>query len=165
MLIFIDTEFTGLGVPDPKLISLALVAEDGRREFYAELSDGWCREDCTTYVLTKVLPLLDGTALLTSAQLRVAVWEWLESSPRRVQIASDSIIDFQFLFKVLGGRRPPNMVSERYDLRSLIDTTVFDTAVKSYYGPSRHEHHALHDARALRKGWLAYMDKKKATGR
>jgi hypothetical protein len=38
MLLFLDTEYTGLGQSRPKLISLTLVAEDGRREFYAELA-------------------------------------------------------------------------------------------------------------------------------
>ena len=36
MLVFLDTEFTDFTSPD--LISIALVAEDGR-EFYAELDD------------------------------------------------------------------------------------------------------------------------------
>ena len=36
MLVFLDTEFTDFAKPD--LISLALVAEDGR-EFYAECTD------------------------------------------------------------------------------------------------------------------------------
>ena len=36
MLVFLDTEFTKFNSPD--LISLALVAEDGR-EFYAERTD------------------------------------------------------------------------------------------------------------------------------
>ncbi len=50
MLLFLDTEYTGFGQPHPKLISLALVAEDGRREFYIELTDTWQVEDCTEFV-------------------------------------------------------------------------------------------------------------------
>lgn len=30
MLVFLDSEYTGLGQPTPKLISLGMVTEDGR---------------------------------------------------------------------------------------------------------------------------------------
>ena len=60
MLLFLDTEYTGLGQPDPGLISLALVAEDGRQEFYVELTDTWQRADCNGFVRREVLPRLDG---------------------------------------------------------------------------------------------------------
>lgn len=46
MLVFLDTEFTAFVRPD--LISIALVAEDGR-EFYAERTD-YYREDCSDFV-------------------------------------------------------------------------------------------------------------------
>ena len=37
-LLFLDTEFTGLGQRSPNLISMGLVSEDGRHSFYAELT-------------------------------------------------------------------------------------------------------------------------------
>ena len=51
MLLCHDTEFTGLSHPanDRKLLSLALVAEDGNAEWYAEL-DGWVLTDCDPWV-------------------------------------------------------------------------------------------------------------------
>jgi hypothetical protein len=36
-LLFLDTEYTDFSQSQAKLISLALVAKDGQREFYAEL--------------------------------------------------------------------------------------------------------------------------------
>ena len=54
MLIFLDTEFTKFSYPD--LISLALVAEDGR-EFYAERTD-YRQNECSAFVQETVLPLL-----------------------------------------------------------------------------------------------------------
>lgn len=38
MLVFLDTEFTGLAQHDPKLISLALVPADGRSESSTEIA-------------------------------------------------------------------------------------------------------------------------------
>jgi len=46
MLVFLDTEFTDFVRPD--LISIALVAEDGR-EFYAERTD-YHRDACSDFV-------------------------------------------------------------------------------------------------------------------
>jgi len=54
MLVFLDTEFTQFAAPD--LISIALVAEDGR-EFYGERSD-YNRESCSAFVVETVVPLL-----------------------------------------------------------------------------------------------------------
>lgn len=38
LLLFIDTEFTGLNQRWPRLISIGLVSDDGGRTFYADLS-------------------------------------------------------------------------------------------------------------------------------
>jgi len=63
MLLFLDTEYTGLGLEQPRLISLALVAEDGQREWYAVLSEGWSEDECTEFVKREVLPQLGGDKL------------------------------------------------------------------------------------------------------
>ncbi|MGV3581255.1 MAG: hypothetical protein ACO1N8_03025 [Methylophilus sp.] len=44
MLIFFDTEFSSL-YETPKLISIGLITEDGKQEFYAELSDTYKPND------------------------------------------------------------------------------------------------------------------------
>lgn len=68
LLLFLDTEYTGLAKVDPKLISIALVPEDGRNAFYAEIKigDGWDKHDCTEFVIAKVLPILKGGECLVS---------------------------------------------------------------------------------------------------
>jgi len=163
MLLFLDTEYTGLGQTDPKLISLALVAEDGRREFYVELADTWQAADCTGFVRKEVLPLLDGSPL-TQAQARVALRDWLAMAPRHVQAACDSATDFHFLLGLLGTPCPDNLAAHHFDLRPLIDTTVYDRTVAAYHRTDPRMHHALADARAYRSGWLAWMDSRKRNG-
>ncbi len=163
MLLFLDTEYTGFGQPNPKLISLALVAEDGQREFYVELTDTWKVEDCTEFVRNKVLPLLDGpqrTYVQAGAELRA----WLNEAPRFVQAACDSSVDFRFLLDLLGAPCIPNLAVSCFDLRPLIDSTVYDSTVAAYHQVDPREHHALMDARAYRLGWLAWMDSRKGTG-
>ena len=57
--VFFDTEFSGL-IVDPKLISIGLVAEDGERLFYAELSDTWNAAECDSFVQEAVITKLEG---------------------------------------------------------------------------------------------------------
>ena len=74
MLLFLDTEYTGYGQAASQLISLTLVAEDGKREFYVEIADTWRVHDCTEFVKREVLPLLDGPCHTTErarTELRV----------------------------------------------------------------------------------------------
>ncbi|REE20727.1 uncharacterized protein DUF5051 [Paraburkholderia sp. BL27I4N3] len=162
MLLFLDTEYTGLKQLPPKLISLALVSEDGQREFYVELSDTWQMDDCSEFVRREVVPLLQGEAL-GSSEARAKLIRWLADAPREVQVACDSARDFGFLLEMLGDARPRNLRLSYYDLRPLIDSNVYHQAVMRYYEDDRREHHALVDARAYRKGWLAWMDKLKAS--
>lgn len=164
MLLFLDTEYTGFGQADPKLISLALVSEDGRREFYVELADTWQLADCTVFVRREVLPLLDGPAR-TLAQARGELREWFAAAPRHVQAACDSVTDFRFLLALLGEPRPGNLAADYFDLRPLIDTKIYDRTVAGYYQTTDPRlHYALADARAYRAGWLAWMDSRKRNG-
>jgi hypothetical protein len=163
MLLFLDTEYTGFGQTDPGLISLALVVEDGRREFYVELTDTWQLADCTGFVKREVLPLLEGSAR-TLAQARSELRDWFAAAPRHVQAACDSATDFSFLLALLGAPRPDNLDERYFDLRPLIDTTVYDRTVASYYRTDPRQHHALADSRAYRLGWLAWMDSRKPNG-
>jgi len=164
MLIFIDTEYTGLGQADPKLISIALVSEDGKNQFYAEIEmgDGWARHDCAEFVLAEVLPILKGgECQVTRAKLKDRLLGWMASMPRSVQVACDSETDFRFLKQVLGTDWPEKLDTRYFDLRPLIDTTVYDQVVQRYYTSERLPHNALNDAQAYRLGWLAWMDANK----
>jgi hypothetical protein len=160
MLIFLDTEYTGLSHPAPerKLLSLALVTEDGRTEWYAEL-DGWELTDCDPWVQRHVLPLMTGPRLTRDAA-RISLQAWFAARPRHVQAACDSDIDWRFLLQLLG-ERPVNLTAQRHDLAGLIDTASYNDTVSAYFAKGHPEHHALHDARAYRLGWLAWMDASK----
>lgn len=165
MLIFLDTEFTGLNQSDPKLISIGLVPADGRNEFYAEIEigDGWTYFDCAEFVRLEVLPLLKGgNRLVTRAELRDKLLAWFATLPRNCQIACDSEIDMRLLRQALGDAWPANLAPKHFDLRDMANSTVFDRAVAEYFEwTNAKPHHALHDARANRKGWLAYCDARK----
>lgn len=160
MLLFVDTEFTGLSHPasDRKLLSIGLVSEDGRAEWYAEV-DGWEQRDCEPWVCLHVLPLLTGPRM-DRAQARASLQGWFTSLPRRVQVACDSPLDWRFLLDLLG-KHPQNLATRRRDLAPLIDTSSYNGAVSAYFAKGYPEHHALHDARAYRLGWLAWMDARK----
>jgi hypothetical protein len=164
MLLFLDTEYTGYGPTAPKLISLAMVAEDGQREFYVELTDTWQIADCTEYVRSNVVPLLGGSEH-TLSEARAKLHDWLAHAPRAVQAACDSATDFRFLLEMLGAGTAPNLANSYFDLRPLIDSTIYDRTVARYYREDQREHHALADARAYRLGWLAWMDSRKGKSR
>ena len=111
MLVFLDTEYTGLQPPDArKLLSLALVAEDGSAEWYAEL-DGWELADCDPWVQRHVLPLMSGPRLSRDAA-RKSLLAWFAKQPRSVQAACDSSTDWHFLREILG-EHPANLGSSQ----------------------------------------------------
>lgn len=161
MLIFLDTEFTGLSHQPSarKLLSLALVAEDGSAEWYAEL-DGWELADCDPWVQRHVVPLMTGPRLSRNAAM-ASLHDWFAARPRSVQAACDSAIDWHFLLGLLGDL-PSNLAAQRHDLAPLIDTASYNNTLTAYFAKGHPEHHALHDARAYRLGWLAWMDSRKS---
>ena len=164
MLLFCDTEFTGLGQPNPKLISLALVPADGGIPFYIELaeSDGWELSDCNSFVVREVLPILKGgNYIVPRTELRNRLLAWFTGMPRSVQIACDSVIDFRFLEEILGSDWPSKLEKQYFDLSTLITNSTYDRTVNRYYTQGRPPHNALSDAQAYRLGWLAWMDAKK----
>jgi len=164
MLLFCDTEFTGLGQPSPKLISLALVPADGGNPFYIELAegDGWELSDCNSFVLREVLPTLKGgDCIVPRIKLHDLLLAWLTSMPRSIQVACDSVIDFRFREQILGTDWPSKLEKQYFDLSTLITNSSYDKTVNRYYTQDRPPHNALSDAQAYRLGWLAWMDANK----
>lgn len=159
MLVFLDTEYSGFSHPsiERKLISLALVTEDGKKEWYGEL-DGWTVNDCSPWVQQHVLPLITGHKI-TRQVATASLVEWFGSLPRKVQVACDSETDWQFL-KALLDVLPANLARDRYDLAQLITNSIYHHTVIGYFQKGNPEHHSLHDARAYRLGWLAWMAQK-----
>lgn len=157
MLIFLDTEYTDS--LDCDLISLGMVSEDGRNELYVELSD-YRADWCNSFVQAAVLPQLGGVQAVNREQLSGQLATWFAGLPHSVTIACDSFTDWELLLDVLDNTRPPNL-SGRYDLRNIIDSPTFHHAVVRYHEGGGPWHHALHDARAHRHGWLAWMEERK----
>lgn len=157
MLIFIDTEFTDF--IDCELISIGMVSEDGQHEFYAEVSN-FDQSKSNVFVQEGILPMLGAVpaAVCTKAELRERLWNWFATLPWHVKLAADSVHDQDLLWDAFGEELPENLDRAVMDLRSLIDTTVFNDAVVQYHEQrGRPWHHALEDARAHRVGWMAWM--------
>lgn len=155
MLIFLDTEYTDS--LDIDLISIGLVSEDGT-EFYAQRSD-YRDEDCDSFVRAAVLPLLNAPAanILRRDEMAERLRAWFATLPSQVVIACDDYTDYSLLADALDGEFPANIALQRYDLRHLVNTAVFNRAVCQHHDlPGQPWHHALYDARALRAGWLAW---------
>lgn len=161
MLVFIDTEFTDFS-PNCDLISIGLITEDGQQQFYAEVSD-YKKEWTSPFVKREIFPFLgkDHQCLVTKLQLKSRLIQWFSMLPRSVQIACDSEYDTRLLLTIFGKDIPKNLKLERYDLSSLIQSNVFHQAASDYQQSKGGWHHALHDAKANRLGWLAYMDHSK----
>lgn len=157
ILIFLDTEFTGLDQPSPRLISLGMVAENGA-EFYAELPQKDYLTSCDPWVWKNVLPLLKGgDCEMPLDVLRPRLGEWFDALGA-VRIVTDSPeFDFELLRGVLDPW-PANVarLPLRFDSTSLgISTQQALASIRdSYFSSTRPEHHALHDAHALRQMWL-----------
>lgn len=158
MLVFLDTEYTDAINID--LISIGMVSEDGQHELYLERSD-YDRSWCNSFVHAAVLPQLGQRGpVLDRHQLGAQLSAWFATLPRSVTVACDSFTDWELLLDALGEVRPANL-SGRYDLRSLIDSSTFHHAAVAYHERYGGWHHALHDAKAHRQGWLAWSDEKK----
>lgn len=161
MLIFLDCEFTDF--IDCELIAIGMVSDDGLHEFYAErtdFNDSWCNN----FVREAVLPQLGRIPDLsfTRHELTKRLWEWFATLPRHVRLASDSQHDRDLLWDAFGEGLPSNLDKSVFDLRPLIDTTVFGDAVCRYHEiRGQSWHHALYDARAHRAGWMAWMDSRR----
>jgi hypothetical protein len=161
MLIFLDTEFTDF--IDCDLISIGMVSEDGQHEFYAERND-YVSDWQSDFVRVAVVPLLRRHAGCSygRAELSEQLRSWFSTLPRNVQIACDSAHDRDLLWDAFDQDLPANLSRSVFDLRPLIDTTVFHRAVCRYHDqPERPWHHAMHDAHAHRAGWLAWQDDKR----
>ena len=163
MLVFLDTEFTDFA--RPSLISLGLVAEDGR-EFYAELDD-YHRDACNEFVRKTVVPLLGRVpgATCHRAELTGRLHVWFEQLSEPATIVFDFAGDWHLLSHAMFSRdqqsTPPNFGEPLHLGNSSITHPVFEQALNFTYTQDWPPHHALADARALMAGyrtWRAAME-------
>jgi len=93
MLVCLDTEFTNFVQTD--LISIALVAEDGR-EFYAERTD-FRRDDSSEFVRLAVLPVLGrvSDSACTRKQLTERLRAWFDTLPEPATLIFNYFSDWE----------------------------------------------------------------------
>lgn len=157
MLLFLDTEFTGLNQARPDLISIALIDETGR-EFYAELPEDHWTVQCTEWVHFNVLPHLQGGEYVQSkAEIAERLACWIEAIPEECVVVTDfAQSDFFQQLKPLLTRWPQNLGTWPVEFTAWAlgdDRETELLRIKyEYHAPERPTHHALHDAHAL---WLA----------
>jgi len=163
MLIFFDTEFTDIH-REAKLISIGLVAEDGRT-FYAELADTYRLDDVGDFARVAVLPLLEGgDYLMHMHTLTLRLGNWLESFNQPVRLATDSLAwDWPWIGQeifAIPETWPTNLDLTPRILQFNADRgTRFGNAVEKAFSTGKlRQHHALDDAKANRLGWLAAQD-------
>ncbi len=160
MILFLDTEFTDFHAPE--LISVGLVSECGRLEFYAERTDFNLRL-CNEFVLAKVLPKLGYGPRFNSVELAAALRNWLDQV-HALDVASAVLVlydydtDFALLKAALG------------DLPAWLEGANISGHI-NHVGWARDgleesptAHHALHDALELRAGWIASRKYEAARG-
>lgn len=159
--VFLDCEFTSLGV-GPQLISIGMVSEmDTRKTFYAELADTYSIEDCSDFVIDIVLPLLEGgSARMTMVELALNLKNWIEGLGQPVTFATDSICyDWPWILEIFEkpGSWPANLDRQPLllNFNDLQRAERFNDAVELAFASGLRRHHALDDAKANRLGWLA----------
>ena len=162
MLIFFDTEFTELGI-DPRLISIGLIAEDGQT-FYAELTDTYTQADCSHFAVEAVLPHLEGgNARMTMPELTLQLSNWLTAFKQPVILACDSLAwDWMWIQEIFYPIEtwPVNLDGKPKIIKC--DDSIFNQTICAYHAvPGQPWHHALHDAKANRSGWLAWQGSQK----
>jgi hypothetical protein len=147
MRIFFDTEFTDF--VDRDLISIGLVVEDGR-EFYAERNDIDLPK-CSLFVRSIVLPQLGKIPAFigTTAEICTALKKWLSTIDEAMEMCADHVFDWEVLGVLLGTSQSQEL-SSNLTWRN-IRGQVSDIDLAAYRATHNcGEHHALHDARALK---------------
>ena len=153
MRVFMDTEFTDFS--NPRLISVGLVAEDGQ-EFYCELADGWSREHCTEFVLDTVLPLLGEGPLMAREVAGPRMLEWLASIDDTITVVSDTEIDWRLVMTLiwLHANDDVDIAGELLSMPGFAMARRHEDVLEELLANDPRRHHALVDARALKKSVL-----------
>jgi hypothetical protein len=162
VLLFIDTEWAD--VLANELVSLALVSDCGRFEFYAERDP--LPEKATDFVTSVIYPLLDrDERTLADADFTRQLHEFFgqmqsAAKPERVTVAYDHRNDLDLLGIALEGfdspETPPRPAFGTLDLNTL--GAGYQGAIEAIFANDAtlraRRHHALIDARVNRDGYL-----------
>jgi hypothetical protein len=139
---FLDTEYDGFG---GRLISLALVPEDGGEELYlvieGEVHDPWVQRHVIPYL--EMVPEGMKAPPMSRAEAADALGRWL-ANDENIEIIADWPEDLSQLAMLLV-TGPGQMVAVGGMTLRLVSLAGFSTAANSSV-----PHNALHDARSLR---------------
>lgn len=168
LLIFVDTEFAGFwgGSGKRALISIGLMSADGNGCFYAELSDTYLPEEQTKFVRMEVLPQLEGGHCSMSLfEVRLKLVSWIADLGEKVSLVCDgkSYDDEDWIEFILAETWPENLDQTIQRLSDICCTASVDAIEiarmeAECYFANHLRHHALHDAEALRRTWLALAE-------
>ncbi len=150
MRYFLDTEFDGVG---GRLISLALVPEDGGEELYVVIAG----EATEPWVQRNVMPYLDAvpeqmkSPHVSRRDAAEMLSQWLAHDDK-IEIVADWPEDIaQFSMLLVTG--PGDMVAMNPLTLRLVRIGGFSTAANSAV-----PHNALHDARSLRNHIMTHLE-------
>jgi hypothetical protein len=164
LLVFYDTEFTDI-VADADLLSIGLVSAHTDDQLYIVLTDAR-RERGSEFVQSIVLPIIDRhqPMYLTRNEAANAISGWLEalrlSNPEQpLQVVSDSEWDWNLLRQLFPGKIGPWIVGQQIQdrLTSREQRGLFNGTVEAFHIHRNEQHHALVDALAIKKGYLAVV--------
>lgn len=162
--VFLDCEFTSFD--QPKLISIALITEDGKQSFYAELTDTYRPADCSEFVIDNVLPLLDAKEFslpengdysvvhskMTFSQCSEYLKRWVEYLNDKVVIFNDAAhFDFTLLTQVLYDNWPSQLRKKCHQIasRTQVGQERYEKTTKDEFKKGFRQHHALDDAKVM----------------
>ncbi|WP_338334322.1 hypothetical protein [Xanthomonas euvesicatoria] len=159
MFLFLDCEWAD--VPEPELVSIALVGKEGEPFFYAECEQP--PSPAPLFVQQSVYPLLErGAAALSGLALTQALRDFIGAASNSVVVA-DYPLDFELLRDALDGLGL--WASDRMELgpapafeAQLVSGYPLQAAIEARFSADPEaavrRHHALVDARVLRDAWL-----------
>lgn len=158
-LIFLDTEFSSLAEVRPRLISVGMITEDDR-EFYAELPRKSWESQASVFVLTHVVPHLEGgQKVMPWCQLTKTMLHWLKAIGPAILVTDAPEYDFALIQPILEDEWPPVRPWNPFRFNT---STVGPQHVETYLenrcpssDPTASQHHALADAKTLRSAWRA----------
>jgi hypothetical protein len=161
MLVFLDTEFTDF--IQCEMISIGMVSSGGH-EFYFEIND-YDQKLSSEFVRYEIVPMLgkNGAKVGTKAECAIAVREYFNTLPyEKFTVIVDYYQDMALLQDLLEDNFGPKYAGAAY-LQNLFEPMEANRAMilatEGYFADGGLRHHALHDAKANRAGWIAGMKK------
>ena len=152
-MLCMDTEFTDFNGTELVSVGIADVASD--LTFYVEIRDVFDSYGWSAFAQSTVRPLLAGPATaIERGRVGQLLFEWLYAFPRPIVMLTDAPEWDWWLVKEVLQPFLGQLTIEPYRFDSLslgVELAERMRAARAtYHGPGRPEHHALHDALALR---------------